>query len=117
MSLQHFQAKNEKIRRDYLAAKKANPEKFQAGLNLSWSNWGFGMEPLEVSAKRLADSGIKFIDFMATGTAKISAMTPESQLRFSVILELKWAVYAACSARAVTCPATTESSVSGQSTI
>ena len=62
MTLQHFEVKNAKIRADYLAAKKANPEKFEAKLNLSWSNWGFGMESLEVSVKRLADNGIPFIE-------------------------------------------------------
>ena len=31
-------------------------------MNLSWSNWGFGMESLEVSVKRLADAGIEFIE-------------------------------------------------------
>jgi len=62
MTLQNFETKNEKIRAEYIAAKKADPGKFQAKLNLSWSNWGFGMEPLEVSAKRLADNGISFIE-------------------------------------------------------
>jgi len=59
---QSFELKNQKIRSDYFAAKKANPKKFEAKLNLSWSNWGFGMESLEVSVKRLADNGINFIE-------------------------------------------------------
>ncbi|MHB1460917.1 MAG: sugar phosphate isomerase/epimerase family protein [Armatimonadota bacterium] len=62
MALQNFEQKTLKIREDYLAAKKANPARFEAKLNLSWSNWGFGMEKLEVSAKRLADNGIPFIE-------------------------------------------------------
>ena len=62
MTLQNWQKKNEKIRADYLAAKKARPDRFKATLNLSWSNWGFGMEPLAISAKRLADNGIRFIE-------------------------------------------------------
>ena len=60
--MQNWQKKSDKIRADYLAAKKANPDKFEATLNLSWSNWGFGMEPLATSVKRLADSGVKFIE-------------------------------------------------------
>lgn len=62
MTLQNWQSKSDGIRAQYLAARKANPEKFEATLNLSWSNWGFGMEPLATSANRLADSGIRFIE-------------------------------------------------------
>lgn len=62
MSIQNWQQKNDKIRADYLAAKKANPKTFEASLNLSWSNWGFGMEPLATSVKRLADNGIRYIE-------------------------------------------------------
>lgn len=62
MSVQNWQAKSEKIKQDFIAAKKADPKRFEKDLNLSWSNWGFGMEPLEVSLKRLADNGIRFIE-------------------------------------------------------
>lgn len=62
MSLQNWERKNAAIREDYLAAKKADPDAFKAPLNLSWSNWGFGMEPLAASVKRLADRGIEFIE-------------------------------------------------------
>jgi len=31
-------------------------------LNFSWSNWGFGIEPLEASAKRLQMAGIRYIE-------------------------------------------------------
>ena len=62
MNSQNWQKKSDKIRADYLAAKKANPDKFKATLNLSWSNWGFGMEPLATSVKRLADNCINYIE-------------------------------------------------------
>ena len=62
MALQNFERKTQRIRDEYLAAKKANPARFEAKLNLSWSNWGFGMEKLEVSVKRLAKNNIKFIE-------------------------------------------------------
>ena len=62
MKLQNWQSKSDGIRAQYLAAKKAHPERFEATLNLSWSNWGFGMEPLATSVKRLADNGIRFIE-------------------------------------------------------
>jgi len=62
MKLQNWQSKSDGIRAQYLAAKNAHPEKFEATLNLSWSNWGFGMEPLATSVERLADNGIRFIE-------------------------------------------------------
>jgi D-psicose/D-tagatose/L-ribulose 3-epimerase len=62
MNMQPWQAKSEKIRQDYLAAKKADPARFEARLNLSWSNWGFGMETLAESVKRLADNGVRYIE-------------------------------------------------------
>lgn len=62
MSPQNWQKKSDKIRADYMAAKKADPARFEATLNLSWSNWGFGMEPLASSVKRLANNGIRFIE-------------------------------------------------------
>lgn len=42
--------------------KKNHPEKFTQRLNLSWSNWGFGMETLEESAARLERAGIRYIE-------------------------------------------------------
>lgn len=32
------------------------------GLRLSWSNWGFGTEPLAVTAERLARNGLRYIE-------------------------------------------------------
>ncbi|HEY3379776.1 MAG TPA: sugar phosphate isomerase/epimerase family protein [Armatimonadota bacterium] len=57
MCRQHFERKNADIRARFLAQTlSASP------LNLSWSNWGFGMEPLATSAKRLQDADIRFIE-------------------------------------------------------
>jgi sugar phosphate isomerase/epimerase len=42
--------------------KVENPPRFQRRLNLSWSNWGFGMEPLATSAKRLEHADVRFIE-------------------------------------------------------
>ena len=61
-SEQNFEIKNRKIREAFLKIKKDSPEKLQAKLNLSWSNWGFGMESLEDTAKRLDMAGIRFIE-------------------------------------------------------
>ena len=62
MEPQNFEIKTEKIRAAFLALKKKQPGKFKTRLNLSWSNWGFGIEPLAVSAARLQKNGIQFIE-------------------------------------------------------
>lgn len=62
MTLQNFVQKNERIRADFLALKKARPEKLKLRLNLSWSNWGFDLEPLADSAARLQRAGITWIE-------------------------------------------------------
>ena len=62
MKLQNFELKNAKIRNQFDVLKKEHPDRLKQRLNLSWSNWGFGMEPLEVSVRRLADAGIKYVE-------------------------------------------------------
>ena len=61
MELQNFEKKNLEIREKF---KKFLDGKgpFQNKLKLSWSNWGFGLEPVEVSMERLAKHGIKYIE-------------------------------------------------------
>ena len=60
--MQNFELKNKQIHNSFLKIKKENPGKVAKKLNLSWSNWGFGIEPLAVSVKRLADNDIRFIE-------------------------------------------------------
>jgi sugar phosphate isomerase/epimerase len=62
MKLQNFEQKNRAIREKFLALRKSNPARLRARLNLSWSNWGFGVEPLADSAKRLERNGVRFIE-------------------------------------------------------
>lgn len=62
MKKQNFENKTEKIRAAFLQLKSKQPDKFKSRLNLSWSNWGFGMEPLSDSAARLEKNGIHFIE-------------------------------------------------------
>ncbi|HVP19377.1 MAG TPA: sugar phosphate isomerase/epimerase [Spirochaetia bacterium] len=62
MKKQTFEQKSEKIRQSFLDLKKKHPERLSRKLNLSWSNWGFGIEPLSASAARLSRSGIRFIE-------------------------------------------------------
>jgi sugar phosphate isomerase/epimerase len=61
MTPQHFEKKNALIRSKFLALKRAGTLG-KRRLNLSWSNWGFGLEALADSAARLADAGINFIE-------------------------------------------------------
>ncbi|NOU94033.1 TIM barrel protein [Paenibacillus sp. LMG 31456] len=62
MSLQNYQIKNERIHSAFFELKKNHPEKLNQRLNLSWSNWGFGIESLEDTARRLNKAGISFIE-------------------------------------------------------
>lgn len=62
MKLQNFERKNERIRSAFQERKLAHPEYFQQRLQLSWSNWGFGIEPLEESAKRLQKAEVRYIE-------------------------------------------------------
>ena len=62
MAKQSFEIKNDKIRAAFADLKKKHPDKLKARLNLSWSNWGFGIEPLEHSARRLQGAGIEYIE-------------------------------------------------------
>lgn len=62
MQKQNFEIKNEKIKSAFLELKQKYPEKVQRRLNLSWSNWGFGMESLADSAARLQQAGLEYIE-------------------------------------------------------
>ena len=62
MKQQHFEAKNEAIREKFLAVKRSEPQRVKTRLNLSWSNWGFGLESLVDSARRLQRAELKFIE-------------------------------------------------------
>jgi D-psicose/D-tagatose/L-ribulose 3-epimerase len=62
MGKQNFELKNQTIRDAFWQLKESHPEKLKQRLNLSWSNWGFGIEPLADSALRLQQAGIDFIE-------------------------------------------------------
>ncbi|WP_099361212.1 sugar phosphate isomerase/epimerase family protein [Fredinandcohnia onubensis] len=63
MKLQNFQRKNVEVIKKFIEIRKEQSfKKPSQRLNLSWSNWGFGTEPLEVSAERLARNNVKFIE-------------------------------------------------------
>jgi sugar phosphate isomerase/epimerase len=62
LKLQNYELINQKIKERFLEIKKNEPERFSKRLKLSWSNWGFGMESLEDSVKRLSKFGVNFIE-------------------------------------------------------
>lgn len=62
MKQQNFEAKNEQIKERFFSLKKTSPDRCRERLNLSWSNWGFGLERLGESAKRLEKADLKFIE-------------------------------------------------------
>jgi sugar phosphate isomerase/epimerase len=62
MNPQNYEKKNAAVRKDFLELKRKHPQRLARKLNLSWSNWGFGIEPLATSAARLAKHGVTFIE-------------------------------------------------------
>lgn len=60
--MQNYEQQNQLIREAFLRLKREHPERLKHRLKLSWSNWGFGLEPLEVSAARLHRNGIHYIE-------------------------------------------------------
>lgn len=62
MGPQNYEVENKKILDDFTDLLENKPEKTKKRIKLSWSNWGFGMEPLEDSLKRLSNNGIGYIE-------------------------------------------------------
>jgi D-psicose/D-tagatose/L-ribulose 3-epimerase len=62
MQPQNYEVKNASIRAAFVKLKKEHPEKLKKRMNLSWSNWGFGLEELSCSCSRLARAGIRHIE-------------------------------------------------------
>ncbi len=60
--LQNFQIKNESIKDTYLEMKEKEPERFERRIDLSWSIWMFGQEPLERSFERLKSKGLEYVE-------------------------------------------------------
>jgi len=60
MKAQNYEVKNERIQESFERLKSRGPIK--ARLNLSWSNWGFGLESLEDSCERLKAAGVGYIE-------------------------------------------------------
>jgi len=59
---QRYEIKNDRIKNAFVEMKRKQPERFVRRLNLSWSNWGVGLESLADSAARLEREGVRFIE-------------------------------------------------------
>ena len=62
MKKQNFEIKNDTIKQAFEKLKQEHPERLKRRLNLSWSNWGFGLESLEDSVARLSKFGVEYIE-------------------------------------------------------
>ena len=80
MKLQNFKQKDLGIVRRFIEARKKGLIG-SAKLNLSWSNWGFGMEKLEVSVQRLAKNGIKYVELHGNLYGKDLGYKPNETIR------------------------------------
>jgi D-psicose/D-tagatose/L-ribulose 3-epimerase len=80
MSIQNYSKIDLEIMTRFMEMKNSNPDSFIKRLNLSWSNWGFGMETLEESAKRLKMAGIGFIELHGNHYGKDLGYKPNEVL-------------------------------------
>lgn len=62
MKPQNFEEKNLVIDAAFDELRAEHPERLDRPINLSWSNWGFGMEALATTARRLRENGVDFIE-------------------------------------------------------
>ena len=62
MEPQNYEKKDESIRKAFKQKLSQEPSLKEKQIKLSWSNWGFGMEPLAESAQRLSRNGIEWIE-------------------------------------------------------
>ena len=62
MKPQNYEVERRKIVDAFETLKKENPKAVKKRIKLSWSNWGFGMEPLDVSLERLSKADVEYIE-------------------------------------------------------
>ncbi|HIU08449.1 MAG TPA: sugar phosphate isomerase/epimerase [Candidatus Limiplasma pullistercoris] len=60
--MQNYEVLGQNIRRAFAQLKAEHPQRLEKRLNFSWSNWGFGLEPLERSLERLAKNDIRYVE-------------------------------------------------------
>ncbi|MBP1996086.1 sugar phosphate isomerase/epimerase family protein [Paenibacillus eucommiae] len=62
MKMQNFKKNDAAVIKKFIESRKASQFEKPRNLNLSWSNWGFGPESLEVTAARLEKNNVRFIE-------------------------------------------------------
>ena len=62
MKLQNYEKKREDLVAAFRQKLEKAPELKEREIKLSWSNWGFGLEELETTARRLEKHGIRWIE-------------------------------------------------------
>lgn len=62
MKLQNFELIHHRIKEQFMQMKREHPENFKEPLKFSWSNWGFGLETLETSLRRLSNAEIDYVE-------------------------------------------------------
>ncbi|OGV65703.1 MAG: sugar phosphate isomerase [Lentisphaerae bacterium RIFOXYC12_FULL_60_16] len=62
MELQNFEKKRKALTGSFRTLLKTKPALRKQSIKLSWSNWGFGIEPLETTARRLNRYGVEWIE-------------------------------------------------------
>ncbi|GAA3401086.1 sugar phosphate isomerase/epimerase family protein [Paenibacillus hodogayensis] len=85
---QRFEEKNERIRQRFQEWRKQNPQA-ETSLNLSWSNWGFGIEPLETSIKRLHQAGLSYIELHGNHYGPDLGYRPQEVLKLLKAYEMQ----------------------------
>lgn len=60
--LQNYEVKSQQIRDAFMQMKQNQPNRLKRRLDLSWSNWGFGLEDLAISAERLKRAGLQYVE-------------------------------------------------------
>lgn len=60
--MQNVDLWRQEVHEGFVAMSRTHPEALESNLNFSWSNWGFGLEALEVSCRRLAQNNIRYIE-------------------------------------------------------
>jgi sugar phosphate isomerase/epimerase len=62
MKSQNYKVKDLEVKRKFIEYRKNKNLENMKHLNLSWSNWGFGIEPFESSIIRLSNNNIHYIE-------------------------------------------------------
>ena len=80
MKLQNFKRKDLEVVKQFIEAREKGL-KGSAKLNLSWSNWGFGVEKLEASVQRLSKNNMKFVELHGNLYGKDVGYKPGETIR------------------------------------